>query len=84
MEKIIQIITTREELKELISECLTEHQKKIDSERPSKLYTINHIAKMLGVSHSTIKKKIKQGLIKTTADNKILETEVNNYLKISC
>ena len=84
MDKIIQIITTKNELKEVLSECISEHQKKVDSERPMKIYTINQVAKKLGMSHSTIKKKINQGLIKATADNRILGSEINNYLKNNC
>jgi len=50
--------------------------------RKDKLYSINSIAKRLGVSHTTIKKLAFQGVIRTTKDGKFISEEsINEYLK---
>jgi len=46
-----------------------------------KCYTINAIAKRLGKNHSTIKKMVKSGLIKSTKSGLITEQAINEYLQ---
>jgi len=46
-----------------------------------KCYTINAVAKRLGKNHSTIKKMVKSGLIKSTASGLITERFINDYLQ---
>ena len=49
--------------------------------RGVKCYTINAIAKRLGKNHSTIKKMVKSGLIKSTKSGLITEQGINEYLQ---
>jgi len=53
-------------------------QREIQSE--TRLFSINKAAKILGVSHATVKKLVANETIKTTPDNKITEKELNCYL----
>jgi len=78
MSKII--LTTNEELKEMIKSALREYNLEVNSNTPDKLYTINKIAKRLGRSHDTINKLVKRGVIKTTKDGLIPESAINEYL----
>lgn len=75
------ILTTDEKLKELLYDVLAEHEQSKAKTAPTKLYTINKVAKMTKTAHATIKKKIMAGLIKTTADGLITEEALNEYLK---
>jgi len=49
--------------------------------RGEKCYTINAIAKRLGKNHSTIKRMVKSGLIKSTKSGLITEQYINEYLR---
>jgi len=50
--------------------------------RKDKLYSINSIAKRLGVAHTTIKKLVLQGVIQATKDGKFISEEsINDYLR---
>ena len=50
--------------------------------RQDKLYSYNAIAKRLGISFTTVKNLVSQGLIKTTKDGKFIsEKNINEYLK---
>ncbi|MEI6765058.1 MAG: hypothetical protein WCM76_05410 [Bacteroidota bacterium] len=69
---------TRMEMKELMASALEDFFKKKNRD---KTYTVNSIAKRLGVAHATITKRIKEGLILTTSDGRIAEAEVENYLR---
>lgn len=64
-------------LKQLIHECLTEHQQLTQSKQPARLYTKNQVAKQLGKSPSTIKKWVTEGVIKTNEIGLIPESEIN-------
>jgi hypothetical protein len=46
----------------------------------NKVITINKAAKLLGMAHSTVKKLIATGAIKTVTDGKITIGAVNDYL----
>ncbi len=75
------ILTTPEEIKEIILTALKEYDEiKTNRESETKLFTINKVAKILGVSHSTVKKLVENETINTTPDNKITEKELNRYL----
>ena len=68
---------TINDIKQAVKDALVEHDRLRDKD---KLYSINEIAKRLGCHHSTIKKKVLSGLIKTTKDGLISETAINEYL----
>ncbi|NOZ36018.1 MAG: helix-turn-helix domain-containing protein [Chlorobi bacterium] len=75
------IVTTPEAIKDIIIKALQEHDKSRASKKSeTKLFTINKVAKILGVSHSTVKKLVENETLKTTIDNKITEKELNRYL----
>ena len=69
---------TIREIKDAVYSTMEEFFKGMNRD---KTYTINHISKRLGVSHSTIKKRIREGHIHTTTDGRITEREVENYLR---
>jgi hypothetical protein len=76
------ILTTEERLTSLFKNVLKEHEQEKMKLRPSKLYTINQVAKMTHMSHATIKKKVMEGVIKSTPDGLITEQALNDYLTL--
>ncbi len=74
------VLTTEERLRILFKDVLDEHEKKQQS-CAVRLFTINQVAKMTHRSHATIKKKVMEGAIKSTADGLITEQALNDYLK---
>lgn len=76
------IVTTKEDLRSIVKKVLTEHEEEKNKKATPKLYTINQVAKILRMSHSTVTKKIKQGLIKTNLDGKTTEDALNEYLEM--
>lgn len=65
-------------VKMAILEIEAEKEKKKEFE---KLYSINEVRLRLGKAHSTIKKLVKAGYIKTTKDGLISEAAINEYLQ---
>lgn len=74
------ILTTKSELKSLLIQVLIEYDKEKALSIPEKVFTINHVAKMLGKAHATIKKLVNKGIIKSTKDGLIPESAINDYL----
>jgi transposase len=75
------IVTTPESIKQIFLSALNEHEtQKSEIKSQTKLYSINKVAKILGVSHTTVKKLIETQTLKTTPDNKITEKQLNTYL----
>jgi len=75
------IVTTPETIIQIVKTALKEYEKeRANKKSETKLFTINKVAKILGVSHTTVKKLVENETIKTTPDNKITEKELNNYL----
>jgi len=75
------IVVSPKTIKAIIKSALKEfdiEQREIQSE--TRLFSINKAAKILGVSHATVKKLAANETIKTTPDNKITEKELNRYL----
>ena len=75
------IITSEEKLVKVFRKVLKEHEAEKEALTPVKVYTINGAARITRLSHATIKKLVRNGIIKTTRDGKITEPELNNYLK---
>ena len=69
---------SEEKIKMLVKEALLEHEREKNSNRT---YTVNQVRKRLGVSHETLTKRIKSGLLKTTADGRLTEASINEYLR---
>jgi excisionase family DNA binding protein len=69
---------TIKEIKDVVYSTMEEFFKGMNRD---KTYTVNQIAKRLGVSHATITKRIREELIHTTTDGRITEAEVENYLR---
>ena len=78
MDKII--LTTKEELHQEIKSVFLEIEKEKKASLPPKVYSINQVAKRLGLAHATVKKLVMNEVIKTTKSGLITENEVNNYL----
>lgn len=82
MDNLIMTTLSKNDLKSLLKESLTE----IESEKKAltdsaKTYSIATAAKVLGRSHSTIKKLIKIGKLKTTSDGRrITHIAIQKYL----
>lgn len=82
------VITDMAELKTAIKEAMIELNVETASEKKraaqvDRLYTVNEVRKRLGKAHSTIKKLIAKGLIKTSIDGLITEAAINEYLQKS-
>lgn len=75
------ILVSPKTIKAIILKALEEHDiRKNESQSENKLFSINKAAKLLGVSHATVKKLVANETLKTTPDNKITEKELNRYL----
>ncbi len=75
------IVVSPNTIKAIIKSALKEfdlEQREVQSE--TRLFSINKAAKILGVSHATVKKLVANDTLKTTTDNKITEKELNRYL----
>ena len=83
MQKLV--ILTEEEFKETVSSsvklALSEYDKNREAKEPEKLYTINQVANKLGMSHSTVKKRINEGYIRTSKDGRIPQSSLTEYLR---
>lgn len=75
------IVTTDEAIKAIIKSALVEHDLERRKDMPVKLFTVNQVAKRLGMAHSTISKLVKGRKIKATKSGRISETAINEYLK---
>ncbi len=75
------ILVSPTTIKAIILKALDEHDTlKKEKKSENKLFSINRVAKILGVSHATVKKLVANETLKTTPDNKITEKEINRYL----
>lgn len=75
------IVTTPDTIKQIILKALQEHDKaKSEVISETKVFSINKVSKILGVSHTTVKNLVENETLKTTSDNKITEKELNRYL----
>ena len=75
------ILTTKEELKKEIISALTDFEIQKKKNKPPKLYTINQVSKQLGKAHTTIKKLVQAGVIRSTKSGLIPEDAIEEYLK---
>jgi len=83
MENTI-ILTTPKEIENIVLSALKKHEETHRiKENENKFYSINKVAKMLNRSHTTISKFVNQGIIKTTADGRISQSNLDEYLNIS-
>jgi hypothetical protein len=69
---------TPEGIKILVKEAMREYDLEKLGDRT---FTVNQVRKRLGCAHETIVKRIRSGLIKTCADGRISEAEINRYLQ---
>ena len=76
------IITTKQELSEVLTEILPGSLKKANQTvNPEKLYTIAEAARLLGKAYTTVIRMKNQDRIKVTADGKyISQKAIDNYL----
>jgi len=60
-----------QDLKKIVKEVFIEiEEEKKALESNNTVYTINQVKNILKVSHTTVKKLIQEGIIKTTSDNR--------------
>lgn len=75
------IITSKEQLKEVLSEMLPEALEKANQANPEKLYSIAETSRKLGKKWDTVRRMINQGRLKATADGKyISQRAIDEYL----
>lgn len=74
------IVTDIETIERLINKAVAES---FEANKPKEeqLFTVNHVAKILHMSHSTVKKLVGEGTIKTTASGHISIGELDCFLK---
>lgn len=78
------ILTTPEAIKQILITALTEYEKATaEKDSETKVFSINKVSKILGVSHTTVKNLVESETLRTTPDNKITEKELNRYLQNS-
>ena len=78
MEKVA--LMTTEEISQTMIDALNRFEEMKTEKDPPGLFSINKVSKILGRSHTTIKKLVKNGIIKTTKDGMITEQAINEYL----
>jgi hypothetical protein len=83
MEQQLFTTFTKDDLKQMIKESILEAEvEKDQQEDGSRTFSINQVAKNLHRSHTTIKKLVMSGQLKTTSDGRrITAHELNCYLK---
>ena len=76
------ILVSPKTIKAIVISALEEFDSlKNEKKSESKVFSINKTAKILGVSHATVKKLVAVETLKATPDNKITEKEINRYLR---
>jgi len=78
MESILVI--SKNELANTLNLVLDAREKQRAKKAEMTSFSINQVAKRLGRAHATIKKYIDQGLLKTTKDGRIPESEIEKLL----
>lgn len=83
MNQTVLIQVSPAELRQIVVEALHQHDKeKQQNESLQGTVSINKAAKMLHVSHATVKKLIREKQLKTTADQRRISYQaINDYLK---
>ena len=69
------------EIRKTIKDEFDRREAEEKQRRGTKCHTINAVAKRLGKNHSTVKKWVKSGLIKSTGSGLITEQAVTDYLR---
>jgi len=68
-------------LENIVWDAISKHEaSKQQNNDKIKLYTINSLAKKLGMAHKTVKTMCEKGFIATTASGLITEAALNDYL----
>jgi hypothetical protein len=75
------VVIPLDDLECLIYKALQRFDREKTKNQPEKLLTINQVAKRLGKSHSTIKRFVGAGLIKSNKAGLISEQSINDFLK---
>ncbi len=75
------VLTTKSELAGIIHQVLNEREAADQKKANLKSLTIYQVAKRLGRAHSTVKKYVETGLLKSTLDGRIPETELERFLE---
>ncbi len=77
MEKIV--LTTTKELEQILIDALHRFGlKPVAKDNPT--FSINLVAKKLGMAHSTIKKLVQNGIIQSTSNGRISQEAIEDYL----
>ena len=82
MEKGFVTLFSEEELENIIMKCLHrfENEKALNA-LTDETFSINQVAKRLGRAHDTIKNLVRDGILKTTSDQRrILAPSLNEYM----
>lgn len=77
------LLTTKDELAEILHQVLNERESDSEKKNRTKSLTIHQVSKILGRADATIKKYVETGILKTTIDGRIPETELERFLSAS-
>jgi hypothetical protein len=77
------ILTTNDDLAAIVHRVLDEREAASEKKNRTKSQTIHQVAKILGRADATIKKYVETGILKTTIDGRIPETELERFLSAS-
>lgn len=81
MKQVIYIELTPEDLHNVIMQALSDHEAaKVGQPDPHRTFTINQARKLLKRSHASVKKLVQDNTLKTTADGRVTEISIHEYL----
>ncbi|MDO9511362.1 MAG: helix-turn-helix domain-containing protein [Bacteroidales bacterium] len=73
------VFTTQTELEALLRKVLREET---EQHNATQTYSISETSRMLKVTYNTIKKYCERGILKTTINKRIPESEIRRYLQL--
>ena len=82
MKTTTHIELSPEEIKKIVKEAINEHDKeKMNLSASATIYSFNQVKNILGCSHATVKKMVREGVLKTTRDQRRVPAwALNEYL----
>ena len=81
MKQIQTMLITEKDLKKQLLEALEEFEQRKREQAPEKVFTVNQVARLLGMAHATVKKKVLRGIIRSTPDGLIPASALDEYLQ---
>jgi IS30 family transposase len=73
------ILTTDKKLADVIYDVMNRIERERKEKQLPKTININQAAKKINRSHVTVSRMVKKGIIKTTPDGRIIESELDKF-----